>query len=80
MRKQLPKKKLHTKILVTIVRANQLFQKQIFELLTKAGVPVNTHKLGKLLKRMNGAGKVSTTKGTGKGNTKYYSLPPAPQP
>ena len=71
---------LEASILSLLGEHGRLFQKQIFELLTKAGVPVNTHKLGKLLKSMNGAGKVSTTKGTGKGNTKYYSLPPAPQP
>jgi len=52
----------------------KLFKKQMFELLVLAGVPINNHKLGQVLKTMNESGKVSTTKGTG--NTKYYSLPP----
>jgi hypothetical protein len=56
----------------------RLFKKQIFELLTKAGVPINKPKLSKVLGEMNKAGEVSSSKGTG--NTKYYSLPPAPEP
>ena len=68
---------LEASIVSLLGENDRLFQKQIFDLLTQAGVPINKHKLGSMLKKMNEAGKISTTKGTG--NTKYYSLPPQPK-
>lgn len=61
-------------ILSLLAEHGKLFQKEILELLTKAGVEVNKPKLSKILKVMVKAGEVSSSKGTG--NTKYYSLPP----
>ena len=70
---------LKTAITNALEEHGKLFQKELRDKLKKSGSEVNQRKLSSTLKVMVEEGLVVPSKGKGKGNSKYYSLP-TPQP